>query len=92
MNSLKTVLIVIVLAVVAGAVYVLVNNNSTPAPPPDMAEGWTDPLTVEIPDPGTSQSPFDTFGGSTSPGSSPGGPGGLAPPFSAERSSDQALW
>ena len=88
MNSLKTVLTVIVLAVVAGAVYVLINNNDTPStPPPDVADGWSNPPKVEMPGSPAAESPFDSRSGGVPPASSTGG---LAPPFSPNQPSGSA--
>ena len=56
MNSLKTMLIVVVLAVIAGAVYVSINNPE-PVPPPGIAEGWSGPPNIEMPNAATSGFP-----------------------------------
>ena len=80
MNSLKTMLIVVVLAVIAGAVYVSINNPE-PVPPPGIAEGWSGPPNIEMPNAATSGFPFDSAGSGPATESSGTGPGGLAPPF-----------
>ncbi|MFH1922081.1 MAG: LysM peptidoglycan-binding domain-containing protein [Planctomycetota bacterium] len=91
MNSLKTVLMVIVLAVVAGAVYVLVNNNDAAStPPPDVADGWSDPPSIEMPTSPTGNSPFNSPVGSGSLNPSTAGLGGMAPPFSPDQPSGGA--
>ena len=91
MNSLKTVVIVIVLAVVAGAVYVLINNDGTsPTAPPELSEGWASGPEVEVPDADAPQSPFNSSNTSASVDPSTGVPS-MAPPFSPEQPSEQAL-
>ena len=89
MNSIKTVLVVIVLAVVAGAVYVLINNNSaTTTPPSELADGWSDSPSVEMPGLEVSQPPFGASAGASPDASTASS---LAPPFSADQPAEQAL-
>ncbi|HUT88333.1 MAG TPA: LysM peptidoglycan-binding domain-containing protein [Thermoguttaceae bacterium] len=92
MNSIKTVLVVVVLAVVAGAVYVLINNNSaTTTPPSELADGWSDSPSVEMPDLEVSGPPFGASAGASpdvSTAAEQALGGGMAPPFSPTDSPD----
>ncbi len=91
MNSLKNLFIIAVLAAVAYGVYVSMSQDTRSTPPAGVADGWGDPINVEIPGSGSAL-PFDASSGiGTGLSGSPGGDaGGLAPPFSVTGPAESA--
>ncbi len=91
MNPLKFMFIVLVLAVIFGVMWVTIFDRPEPTPPPEVADPWPSPPKVEVPETATAEFPFGSPGTGGSVRAAPAGSGGLAPPFTPDQPSDNAV-